>query len=217
MTISADPHGHSPVLAAGAPLADARLALVLLHGRGASPEDILGLGHELRLTDVACLAPRASNHSWYPKSFLSPLDENEPYLGSALGLIGRILEDLASQGFDSERVALLGFSQGACLSLEFAARHPRRFAAIVGLSGGLIGPPGSPRDYSGSLDGTPVFLGCSDIDAHIPVARVHESAAVLRRMGAAVDERIYPRMGHTVNRDEVDAVAALLGGTPAVR
>jgi predicted esterase len=109
----------------------------------------------------------------------------------------------------AERVGILGFSQGACLTLEFAARHPRRYKAIVGLSGGLIGPPGTPRDYAGSMEDTPVFLGCSDVDAHIPVERVRESAEVFRRLGAQVDERIYPGMGHTVNEDELAAVRAL--------
>jgi predicted esterase len=125
-------------------------------------------------------------------------------------VIAGLLEQVTGQGVSPDRVVLMGFSQGACLSLEFAARHARRFAAVIGLSGGLIGPPGTPRNYDGTMDGTPVFLGCSDIDPHIPLERVHDTATVFRRLGAAVDERIYPRMGHTVNRDELEAIDALL-------
>jgi predicted esterase len=130
-----------------------------------------------------------------------------------LNVLATLVDDLRAQRVGSERVALLGFSQGACLALEYSARDPKRYAAIVGLSGGLIGPAGTSRQYSGSLAGTPVFLGCSDIDAHIPLERVRESAAVFGRLGAVVDERIYPQMGHTVNRDEIDAVRALLSKT----
>ena len=210
MSIAKDPHAGQPVLAAGPAPRDARLALILVHGRGASAEDILGLAAELRLPDVACLAPQAAGHTWYPYSFLSPIEQNEPGISSGLGLIGRLIDDLGGAGLPPERIGLLGFSQGACLSLEFAARNARRYAGVFALSGGLIGPPGTPRTHAGAFDGTPVFLGCSDVDPHIPVERVHESAEVCRRMGAAVDERIYPRMGHTVNSDELDAVRALL-------
>ena len=210
--INSDPHGGAPVLTRGPRLADARLALICIHGRGASAEDILGLARELDLDGVACLAPQASGNAWYPYSFLSPIPRNEPGITSSLTVIARLLGEAEEAALGPERVALLGFSQGACLSLEFAARHARRYAAVVGLSGGLIGAPGTPRDYTGTFDGTPVFLGCSDVDAHIPVERVHESADVFRRMGAAVDERIYPGMGHTVNRDELDAIRRLLAG-----
>lgn len=208
------PHAGGPVLTAGARPVEARLAVILLHGRGASAEDILGLAGELRLDDVAYLAPQAAGSSWYPQSFLSPLEQNEPGISSAMQLLERLVEEVGRQGLGPERVAFLGFSQGACLSLEFAARHARRYAGVFALSGGLIGPPGTPRDYEGSFDGTPVLLGCSDIDAHIPVGRVHESAELFRRMGAAVDERIYPQMGHTVNADEIAAVRSVLGIGP---
>ena len=209
-----DPHAGQAVLHAGAPIAGARLAAICVHGRGASAEDILGLAAELGTTDVAYLAPQAAGATWYPYTFLSPIDRNEPYLSSALGVVGGLIRGLGEQGLAAERVALLGFSQGACLSLEYAARHAGRYAAIAALSGGLIGPPGTPRDYAGSFDNTPVFLGCSDIDPHIPLARVQESAEVCRRMGGSVDERIYPRMGHLVNRDEIEAVRALLSNPP---
>jgi predicted esterase len=190
--------------------ADARLSVILLHGRGASGDDMLSLARELRTTDVAYLAPQAAANTWYPLSFLAPLDRNEPWLTSALGVIEGLIAALETQGIPAERVAMLGFSQGACLTLEFAARHARRYAAIVGLSGGLIGPPGTPRYYEGAFASTPVFLGCSDVDQHIPLERVHESADVFRHMGADVDKRIYRGMGHTVNAEEILAVQGLL-------
>jgi predicted esterase len=208
-----DPHAGQPVLSAGAPVDKARLVAILLHGRGAAADDILGLSREFRASDVAYLAPQALERTWYPYSFLAPIQQNEPGLSSGLGVVVGLIADLQRQGVSSDRVVLLGFSQGACLALEFAARHARRYGAIAALSGGLIGPPGTPRDYPGSFDGTPTFVGCSDVDAHIPLERVHESTGVLRGMGATVDERIYPRMGHTVNQDELDALNALLEKT----
>jgi predicted esterase len=205
-----DPHAGQPVLQDGLRLAGARLVAILLHGRGASAEDILGLAGELRAKDIAYLAPQAAGSTWYPYSFLAPLEQNEPWLGSALGVTAGLVEHVEQQGIPAERIVLMGFSQGACLTLEFAARHARRYAAVVAFSGGLIGPPGTPRDYPGAFGGTPAFLGCSDSDPHVPLARVRESATVLRGMGAVVDERIYPRMGHTINADEIEAVGALL-------
>ena len=185
---------------------------ILVHGRGASAEDILSLTHELRVKDVAYLAPQAAGATWYPYTFLAPIERNEPGITSGLDVLSSLVDEAGARGVEPNRVVLMGFSQGACLSLEFAARHARRYGAVIGLSGGLIGPPGTPRDYNGSLEGTPVFLGCSDVDPHIPLERVHETAEVFRRMGAEVDERIYPRMGHTVNRDELDAIDRLLNG-----
>lgn len=205
-----DPHGGQPILASGPPLSEARLVAILVHGRGASAEDILSLTRELRVKDVAYLAPQAADATWYPYTFLAPLARNEPGITSGLNVLASLVEQAGSQGVAPHRVVLMGFSQGACLSLEFAARHARRYGAVIGLSGGLIGPPGTTRDYEGSFDGTPVFVGCSDIDPHIPLERVHETAEVFRRMGASVDQRIYPRMGHTVNRDELEAINALL-------
>jgi predicted esterase len=205
-----DPHRGQPVLTLGPAPESARLTMIMAHGRGASAEDMLGLAGEFGTTDVAFLAPQAAGRTWYPNSFLSPIQDNEPWLTSALGVIAGLVDGLIARQVPHGRIALIGFSQGACLSLECAARHPQRYAAVIGLSGGLIGPPGTPRDYPGSFDGAPVFLGCSDIDPHIPLARVQESAAVCRRMGASVDERIYPRMGHTVNADEIGAVTGLL-------
>jgi predicted esterase len=210
--MTTDPHANQPVLRHGPAPADARLSAILVHGRGASAEDILSLAEELKLPDVAWLAPQAAGSTWYPYSFLAPIAQNEPGITSGLNKIGSIIETLEREGVARRRIALLGFSQGACLSLEFAARHAHRFAAVVGLSGGLIGPAGTSRDYGGSMDGTPVFLGCSDIDPHIPLARVHESAGIFRNLGATVDERIYPGMGHLVNHDELETVSALLRG-----
>ena len=210
MLTSQDPHAGQPVLHQGPAPTDARLVAILIHGRGASAEDILTLTQELRPKDVAYLAPQAAGHTWYPYSFLSPIEQNEPGITSGLRMISGLVEQAGRQGVTPERIVLMGFSQGACLALEFAARHAQRYAGIAGLSGGLIGPPGTPRRYPGSFDGTPVFLGCSDIDPHIPLERVKETTGVFRMMGAEVDERIYPRMGHTVNRDELDAVNAIL-------
>lgn len=208
--MSSHPHAGQPVLTFGPPPAEARLGAILVHGRGASAGDILGLAHEFALPDVAYFAPEAAGHTWYPYSFLTDMERNEPGLSSALQVIESLVQHLEQQGLPAERVALMGFSQGACLTLEFAARHARRYAAIAGFSGGLIGPPGTARDYAGSFDGTPVFIGCSDTDPHIPVERVRESAEVYRRMGAGVDERIFPGMGHTINEAEIEAVRLLL-------
>jgi predicted esterase len=207
---SHDPHGSQPVLRHGPDARHARLAMILVHGRGGSAEDLLALAAKLRLDDILYVAPQAAGHTWYPYTFLTPIDRNEPYLTSALNLLSALIDDLRHQGLSPERVGLLGFSQGACLSLEYAARHARRYAAIVGLSGGVIGPLGTPRNYTGSLEQTPVFLGCSDVDPHIPVERVHESADVFRQLHAVVDALIYPGMGHLVNEDEILAVRSLL-------
>lgn len=211
------PHGGGRVVRAGSPLDDAGLAVILLHGRGGTPESMIELAGSLAVPEAAWLAPEARGNTWYPRSFLATLEENEPGLSSALGVIEGLLVDLEEGGLGPEAVAILGFSQGGCLGLEFAARDARRYGALVGLSAGLIGPPDTPRDYDGSLDGTPVFLGCSDVDPHIPLWRLEETAAVLERMGAAVEKRIYPSMGHTVNRDEVRHVRRLLASLAATR
>ena len=205
-----DPHAGQPVRRKGPAPAQARLAVILVHGRGDSAAGILGLVDEFDTDDVTWVAPNAAGNTWYPYSFMMPTAQNEPGLTSGLGVIGGLVNSLGAEGIEPDRIVLMGFSQGACLSQEFAVRNARRYHAVIGLSGGLIGPPGTPRDYAGSFGGTPVFLGCSDIDPHIPLERVHESAAVFRRMGATVDERIYPRLGHTVNYDEIEAVRALL-------
>lgn len=211
------PHGGGVLLAAGPAPEAARLTVVLVHGRGGGARDILGLAGELRQPDAAFLAPEARGGSWYPLSFLAPTAANEPGLSSGLLRLEEIADDLARRGVPSERVALLGFSQGACLALEFASCSDRRWGGVIAFSGGVIGPPGRPFEPAGDLRGTPVFLGCSDRDPHVPLPRVKESGDFLRRLGAAVDLRIYPGLPHTINDDEIVAARLLLEqvGRPA--
>ncbi|MBA2125911.1 phospholipase [Hyphomicrobium methylovorum] len=200
---------------AGAPIGAARAAVIMIHGRGASAGGMLGLADAFGTTDVAYLAPQAPHGSWYPYSFLAPLEDNEPDLGQALNTISSAVAGVIRDGIPSDRIVLLGFSQGACLALEYAARNAQRYGGVVGLSGGLIGPDGTPRTYPGSLENTPVFLGCSDIDAHIPLARVEESASIMASLGGAVTKRIYPGMGHTIAQDEINHVQKILFGIGA--
>lgn len=208
--MNTDPHRDQPVRTAGRDIADAAAVMILIHGRGATAESILQLAAELDRDDFAYLAPQAAGFTWYPRSFLAPIEENEPYLSSALNFVRSVVDRVLESGIPSERLMLLGFSQGACLTTELTARNPRRYGGIVALTGGLIGPDGTPRDYPGSLDGTPVFLGSSDPDFHIPVERVHETERVLTGMGAVVTKRIYPGMGHTVNEDEIAHVRRMM-------
>jgi phospholipase/carboxylesterase len=212
-----DPHAKQPVLTAGPTPEKAIATILLVHGRGADAEGMLSLYEELGAGELAAIAPQAAGHTWYPHSFLAPLDANQPYLDSALGRLDSLVADLLARRISSQRIVLLGFSQGACLTLEFVARHPRRYGAVIGLTGGLIGPPGTPRNYSGSLGGTPVFLGTSDPDPHDPFGRVKETEAVLKRMGAEVELRRYPRMPHTINDDELDASRKLLKRVTAAK
>jgi predicted esterase len=191
-------------------LGEASVAVVLVHGRGASPEDILYLAYEVDPGGIAFLAPEASGETWYPQSFLSPLDDNQPYLDSALKRVAGLVAEIDDSGTPAERTVLAGFSQGACLVLEYACRNARRYGGLVGLSGSLIGPDDLPRKYVGSLDGTLAFLGCSEADLFVPLHRVRLTGDILREMGAEVDERIYTGMGHLVNQDELDAVGEML-------
>jgi predicted esterase len=184
--------------------------MVMLHGRGARAESILSVGAALDATGFAYLAPQAAGNSWWPLSFLAPIASNEPGISSAMAAVEDVLRQTAAAGIPPERTLLVGFSQGACLATEFAARHARRYGGVAALSGGLIGPDGTPRDYAGSLEGTPVFLGCSDVDAHIPAERVRHSAVVMRRLGGEVTMRLYPGMGHQINEDEIAAVRTML-------
>jgi predicted esterase len=204
------PHGGQRVLLGGAPLDSTSGGLIAIHGRGGGAADIMALAREVAPLNVTILAPQAAGNTWYPYRFLEPMERNEPYLSSALRIVADLIAQLGEQGIPSDRVALLGFSQGACLALEAAARNARRYAGVIGFSGGLIGPPGTSFDFAGSLDGTPVFIGSSDVDPHIPRERVEESAAALQRLGATVDVRLYPGMGHTVNRDELEAARSIL-------
>jgi predicted esterase len=207
-----DLHRGAPILATGAALDTARVAVIMIHGRGATAESILDLAAEFGVSDVAYLAPQAAGSAWYPERFIAPVSRNEPWLGSALALLDGILGYLGQAGIPAERTVLLGFSQGACLALEFAARSPRRYGGLVALSGALIENGDQPREYTGSLGGTPAFLGCSDVDVHIPVDRVRRSTQILHGLGAQTTERIYSGMGHTVNADEVSYVRAMLLG-----
>lgn len=196
----------------GVPLDRARATVVLLHGRGATAEGMASFARHLAADDLAFLAPQAPGYTWYPSSFLAPLAQNEPYLTRGLEALADLVGRLGGAGVAPAQVVLLGFSQGACLALEFAARHPRRYGGVLAFSGGLIGngevagaaaPDDKTFDYEGSLLGTPVFLGCSDVDPHIPLARVERSAEVLEARGGDVTTRIYRGMGHTVNHDEL--------------
>jgi predicted esterase len=204
------PHQGQPVMGAGVPLKEAKAAMILIHGRGADARDLLSLSAELNNSKFAYLAPRAAGDTWYPFSFLAPIVQNEPGISSGLQVIADVLVYLKQEGFPPGKVMILGFSQGACLSLEFVARNPQKYGGVAGLSGGLIGPAGTPRDYPGSLKDTPVFLGCSDSDFHIPKERVQETTRVLQKMGAAVTERLYPNMEHTINLDEIKFVQSMM-------
>ena len=209
------PHQGQPVRTAGTKLETATAAMVMIHGRGATAESILTLVQAIDTPGFAYLAPQAAGGTWYPNSFLAPIPSNEPGISSGLAAIDDLMKRISSAGIPADRTMLLGFSQGACLSLEYAARHARRHGGIAGLSGGLIGPDGTPRIYPGSFDGTPVFLGCSDVDFHIPAERVRETARVFEKMGAVVTMRLYPGMGHIVNDDEVHHVKAMMAAVVA--
>lgn len=200
----------SDYVAAGEPLGRAAAAVILMHGRGAAPEDILSLSDILASPGLAFLAPRAQGGAWYPYSFLEPIAKNEAGISRAFDAIGALLALCAESGISAERVFIGGFSQGACLSLEYAASHAQKYAGVLGLSGGLIGPPGTSREYGGSLDGTPVFVGCSDVDPHIPKARVIETAEVMKRLGGAVTMRLYAGAPHAVNTDEIELLKNLV-------
>ena len=201
-------HGQR-IVQGGDPLASARAAMILLHGRGASAEDIMTIAAEIQLPGWAYLAPQAAGSAWYPNPFTAPLERNEPYLSAALDMLSNLVQRVEAT-VPAQRVVLLGFSQGACLTLEWAARHARRYGAVAGLSGGLIGPDGTPRDYPGSFDGTPAFLGCSDVDPYIGKERVIEASEVFQRMGARATLRLYPGMAHTVSAEEIAEVRALV-------
>jgi predicted esterase len=212
---ASDPHGGQPVLRAGRPIAEARAAMVLLHGRGAGAADILGLAREQHHEGFAYLAPEAAGRTWYPYSFLSPLERNEPWLSSALACVGRVVEHVEEEGVPLSRVILAGFSQGACLAAEFAARHPARYGGLLAFTGGLIGPPGHPRAATGDLAGTPVYLAAGDPDPHVPWERMEETAAALSGMGAAVRLRRFPGLSHTISREEIEEARELVTAVAA--
>jgi phospholipase/carboxylesterase len=208
--IAPGPHDPTPTLTAGAPLAGARVAVVLVHGRGGSAEDILGFARALEAPSVAFLAPQAADNSWYPQRFLAPLEENEPWLTSALCKLGMLRLQAAQAGVPDERLMWVGFSQGACLASEFVARHPRRWGGLVAAVGGRIGPPGTSFADPGDLARTPVYLGCGDPDPHIPWSRVEESARAFERQNAEVTLRRYPGFSHSVHPEAVSFARRLL-------
>lgn len=208
--IPVGPHAGQQVLRAGAPIDQASTAVIAIHGRGASASDIIGVAQAIDAPHVAWLAPDAASHTWYPYSFLTPVEQNQPFLDSAISVVGGLLQHLEDSGIAAEKTVLLGFSQGACLVSEFVARHPRRYGGLVVFSGGLIGATINPADYSGSLDETPIFGGCSDSDAHIPVERFEITGHVLTQLGGSVDFHVFPGMGHTINLAELTAAKALI-------
>jgi phospholipase/carboxylesterase len=188
-------------------------AMILLHGRGASAEDILGLREEFGFRDVAYCAPEAAGRAWYPYSFLAPIEQNEPWLSQSLAKVGETVDAALRQGIAREKIVIAGFSQGACLATEFVARNAARYGGLIAFTGGLIGPPGTEFHHDGNLAGTPVFFGAGDPDAHVPWQRVEDSARVLGNMGADVTLRRYPGMPHTVAREEIAEAKALIGKT----
>jgi phospholipase/carboxylesterase len=205
-------HKRTSVVAAGVPLKEAKKAAIMIHGRGADAADILSLSSHLKLDDFALLAPQADQHTWYPYSFLAPPQENQPGLDSALALLEQLKAEIEAAGIEQSNLYLMGFSQGACLTLEFAARIGGKWGGVIAFSGGLIGDQLYRENYAADMAGTPVFIGCSDRDAHIPEGRVQESAAQFRDMKASVQAEIYPGMGHTIIQDEIEVANGMLGG-----
>lgn len=208
------PHHGERVVSVGAPIADSRGVVIMLHGRNAGPDNILDLVPRLNRPKLTYLAPAAANRTWYPYTFMAERDQNEPYLSSALARLDELVVDLSTRGVDAGRIVVLGFSQGACLATEFVFRHPRRYGGLSAFTGGLIGPAGTTWDTAGSFDAMPAFFGCSDVDAHVPLGRVRETAEIFTRMGANVTTRIYPAMGHLVNDDEIRAAQELIDRLP---
>lgn len=208
------PHQGQGSAKGGPDLKNAKAAMIMVHGRGASAESIIGLANEFDHKDqITFLAPQAKGFTWYPYSFLAPTDQNQPGLNSGLQAIFDLVQKAQDEGINKENIFILGFSQGACLATEFVARHPRKYAGIIALSGGLIGDAVNPNNYSGDLNQTPVFLGCSDIDPHIPKERVDETEEVFSKLGASVTKKIYPGMGHLVNEDEIMHIQELISST----
>jgi len=203
------PHQNQEVVTSGLGINDAHTAMILVHGRGASAQNMLLFAEEFERNNIHYRALQASGHTWYPNSFLAPKETNEPGISSGLQAIYDNIRKLTKAGIPTDRIILLGFSQGACLTTEFAARHPQKYGAVVGLSGGLIGEV-SPSNYTGSLQQTPVLLGCSDRDPHIPLARVNKTEQIFKQLNGEVTKRIYKGLGHTVNHDEIQFVKGLI-------
>lgn len=198
------------IVFAGKPLTEAKKVLIMLHGRGASAADILSIADYLMVKEYALVAPQATNGAWYPYSFMAPPSQNEPWLSSALLLLKDIISDLNKQGILTENIYLLGFSQGACLALEFVTRTATKYGGVVAFTGGLIGDKIYKEQYHGDFDGTPIFIGTSNPDHHVPVERVHATTAILKEMNALVVEKVYANMGHTINEDELNNANKLI-------
>ena len=210
--MSTFPHGSQPVARAGKPYEAATGVMILIHGRGASAPSILTLGDVLAHEGLSYVAPQAAQSTWYPYSFLAPISQNQPGIDSGLAKIGELVAEAEAAGIPTDKIVLAGFSQGACLASEYVARNPKRYGGLLVFSGGVIGPLGIERNDAGDLAGTPVFIGCSDVDAHIPVERVHETATIMESLGGQVVKRIYPGMPHTIIQDEIDEANQILLG-----
>jgi len=210
VAVPAGPHQGQPVIYAGAPLHEARAAMIMLHGRGSTAADILTVAEHLGQPGFAFVAPEAADDAWYPLKYWAPLAANEPWLSSALLAVEELVYRINEAGVPPERLMFLGFSQGACISLEFVVRRPRRYGGAVALSGALVGPPDTPRGYRGSLAGTPVLLGCGDRDEHFSIEAVDHASEVMRRLGGDVTKRIYPNMGHVIHQDELEFVREMM-------
>lgn len=198
------------VITSGTDLSNATKVLIMVHGRGGSADDILSLAHFLHVKDFALLAPEASGNSWYPYAFIEKPEQNEPWLTASLSLLAEVVEDVHKEGIEDENIFLLGFSQGACLVLEFAARNATKYGGIVAFSGGLIGDRIYPENYHGDFQDTPVFIGSSDPDPHIPVKRVGATAKIFEQMNAEIVVQLYPQMGHTISREELQKANKLI-------
>ncbi len=195
---------------AGKDLQEANKVLVMVHGRGGSNRDIISLSGHLNVKDFALVAPQATNNTWYPYSFMAPPSENEPWLTSALDLLKGVVADLKGNGAKTENIYFMGFSQGACLTLEFVARNATKYGGVVAFTGGLIGDKIYDENYSGNFEGTPIFLGTGNPDSHVPVERVHETARILETMNANVVEKVYENRPHTISQDEIDRANELV-------
>lgn len=198
------------IITAGKKVTEAKRALILLHGRGGTAENILGLSSALDVDDFALLAPQATNNTWYPYSFMAPIDQNEPWLSSAIHLLAEVIRDLKAAGMSEEKIYFAGFSQGACLTLEFITRHATTWGGAAAFTGGLIGDRIYEENYTGDFQGTPVFIGTSDPDPHVPLERVSQTTLLLKGMNAGVTQKVYPNMGHTISEDEIQQANNLI-------
>lgn len=205
-----EPHVGQPIETTGRPLGEGRAVMIMIHGRQAAPVNILQLVDSLSQPEFTYIAPAAADNTWYPYSFMADKEQNEPGISSGVAVIDGVVSDVVNKGILKDHIVLLGFSQGACLTAEYAVEHADRFGGVILYSGSVIGPPGTTWAYGGSFDGTPIFMGCSDVDSHVPLERIEEGAAVFERMGAIVTKRIYPGMGHQINDDEIAFTQGLM-------